>query len=250
MLQIDLANLINLDLVPRLVQKYSGIGALPLALPKFVLDDATEFWRIWNSEVVAVEKPPGDPVLSQYNPTESFINCWDGLSMYEDSTLLSKTSWKTKISTNLITSQHQFLKSVFELLPFKRIRCVRLWSAHSEVKAHSDAIIPNSLTGVLRFPAEIRIMLDDQNPCETFWLTSVDQHAPLMPVPEADKHFVKLPMDTNTFAWNNEDYLHGADYHPQHRKILVVVKGWIDVEQLEQLLDQSINKYPEYIIKG
>jgi hypothetical protein len=93
-------------------------------------------------------------------------------------------------------------------------------------------------------------MLDDQNPTETFWLTPVSQHDPQTTVPEEDRHYVKLPIDTNTFVWNNEDFLHGADYDPQYKKILVVVKGWVDVERLEPLLDASLNKYPEYIIKG
>ena len=243
-------SIINLAQVPRLVKKYSSIGAVPLALPRFVLDDVNEFWRIWNSEVAAVARQHIDRgALGKDNPVMSFTQ-WEGLALYEDSTLLSKAAWNTKISTALATSQHEFLKSVFKLLPFKRIRSVRLWSANREVRAHYDGNLPASLDGVLRFPTEIRIMLDDQNPTETFWLTPVGQHNPQTPVPEEDRHYVKLPIDTNTFAWNNEDFLHGADYDPKYRKILVVIKGWVDVERLESLLDASLNKYPEYIIKG
>jgi len=110
--------------------------------------------------------------------------------------------------------------------------------------------MPSSLDGILRFPTEIRIMLDDQNPKETFWLTPASKHQPQTNIPEEDKHYVKLPIDTNTFAWNNEDFLHGADFNPQYRKIIVVVKGWIDVNRLEPLLDESLNKYNEYVIKG
>ena len=58
-----------------------------------------------------------------------------------------------------------------------------------------------------------------------------------------------MPADTNAFAWNNEDFLHGADFDPQYRKILVVIKGWVDVNRLEELLDRSIEKYPEYVIR-
>lgn len=243
-------NIINLDHVPRLVKKYAGFGAVPLALPKFVLDDAKEFWRIWNSEVAAVERQHIDRgALGKANPVMSFTQ-WEGLAMYEDSTVLSKAAWNTRISTALATSQQQFLKSIFDLLPFKRIRSVRLWSANREVKAHYDGNLPASLDGVLKFPTEIRIMLDDQNPTETFWLTPVGRYDPQTPVPEEDRHYVKLPIDTNTFAWNNEDFLHGADYDPKYRKILVVVKGWVNLDRLESLLDQSLNKYPEYIIKG
>ena len=39
---MSLINLIKLENVPRLVEKYSGVGAVPLALPKFELDDAEQ----------------------------------------------------------------------------------------------------------------------------------------------------------------------------------------------------------------
>jgi hypothetical protein len=247
---MSLINLIKLDSVPKLVEKYAGVGALPLALPKFELDDTEAFWRVWNDEVVPVDRQHIDRgALGKDAPVMSFTQ-WEGLAMYEDTTLLSKAAWNTKISTALATSQHKFLKSIFEQLPFNRIRSVRLWSANREVRAHYDGNMPPSLDGVLRFPTEIRIMLDDQNPTETFWLTPVAKHNPQTEVPQVDKHYVKLPIDTNTFAWNNEDFLHGADFDPQYRKILVVIKGWVDVDRLESLLDQSINKYPGYIIKG
>lgn len=243
-------NLIKLDSVPRLVEKYSGIGAFPLALPRFELDDTEAFWRVWNAEVATVDRQHIDRgALGKDAPVMSFTQ-WEGLAMYEDKTLLSKAAWNTRISTALATTQPKFLKSVFEQLPFNRIRSVRLWSANREVRAHYDGNMPPSLDGVLRFPTEIRIMLDDQNPHETFWLTPVAKHNPQTEVPQVDKHYVKLPIDTNTFAWNNEDFLHGADFDPKYRKILVVIKGWVDVDRLESLLDQSLNKYPEYIIKG
>jgi hypothetical protein len=110
--------------------------------------------------------------------------------------------------------------------------------------------MPPLLDGVMHFPTEIRLMLDDQNPAETFWLSSSKKYKPNdKTIPLADKHYVKLPNDTNTFAWNNEDYLHGADYDPQYRKILVVIKGWVDTARLETLLDASIEKYPNFVIR-
>ncbi len=247
---MSLINLIKLDSVPKLVEKYAGVGALPLALPKFELDDTEAFWHIWNNEVVPVDRQHIDRgALGKDAPVMSFTQ-WEGLAMYEDATLLSKAAWNTKISGALASTQPKFLKSIFEQLPFNRIRSVRLWSANREVRAHYDGNMPPSLDGVLRFPTEIRIMLDDKNPTETFWLTPVTKHNPQTEVPQVDKHYVKLPIDTNTFAWNNEDFLHGADFDPRYRKILVVIKGWVDVDRLESLLDQSINKYPGYIIKG
>lgn len=246
---MNLNNLIDLSKCPRLNAKYAGIAALPLALPKFELDDATAFWKTWNEEVDVVSRQHIDRgAIGNDSPVMSFTQ-WEGLAMYEDATLLSKAAWNTKISSSLAVSQHKFVKSIFETLPFRKIRSIRLWSANRIVKAHYDGNMPPSLDGVMHFPTEIRIMIDDKNPTETFWLTPVKGHNPQADVNDSDKLYVKLPSDSNTFAWNNEDYLHGADFDPQYRKILAVVKGWVDLEKLETLLDVSIEKYYNHVIR-
>jgi hypothetical protein len=248
----NLANLIKLSEVPRLVEKYAGIAALPLALPKFELDNVSDFWRIWNEEHARVDRQHIDRGAVGKDPTKvsKSYTQWDGVALYEDEILLKNAAWVTKLSPALAESQPNYVKSIFETLPFVRTRSIRLWSANCTIPPHYDGNMPASLDGVLRFPTEIRIMLDDQNPTETFWLTPIAVSKPHSDVPQVDRRYVKLPIDTNTFAWNNEDFLHGADYNPQYRKILVVIKGWIDVDRLESLLDQSINKYSEYVIKS
>ena len=42
---MDLAKLIDQAQCPRLNEKYKGIAALPLDLPKFELDNEEEFWK-------------------------------------------------------------------------------------------------------------------------------------------------------------------------------------------------------------
>ena len=110
-------------------------------------------------------------------------------------------------------------------------------------------IQPDSLDGKMFFPTEIRVMLQDDNPKPTFWLTSAKTHKPNTEVPHDQKHYVVLPKGTNTFVWNNEDYLHGADFDGQNRKVLAVVKGWVDLDKLESLLDKSIEKYKDFVVK-
>lgn len=246
-----LADLINLAECPRLVEKYKGIMAMPLALPRFELDSTDEFWRIWNEEQARVDRQHIDRGAVGKDPakvSKSYTQ-WDGLALYEDESLLGQAAWRTKLSPTLTKSQPNYIKSIIENLPFVRIRSIRLWSANCTIPAHYDGNMPPSLDGKLRFPSEIRIMLDDKNPAETFWLTPISKSKPHTPIPSADRYYVKLPNDTNTFVWNNEDCLHGADYNPPYKKILVVVKGWIDVSKLEILLDQSIQQYPNYVLR-
>ena len=248
---IDFASLINLDDCAILAKKYSGVVALPLALPMFTWDSEEEFWRIWNTDNAGVTRQHIDRGAQGRSTPRTDLVQWDGLALYEDHTLLDKAAWLTKVSQELRETQPQFLNSIFDLMPFSRIRSVRLWSANKPIPAHYDGNMPASLDGKLQFPAEIRIMLHDANATETFWCCSSTKYrpGPNTVVPADDRYYIKLPKDSNTFAWNNEGYLHGADYHSPHRKILAVIKGWVDTRRLEKLLDQSIEKYPSLILR-
>lgn len=247
---MGLESLINLIECPRLAEKYKGIVALPLALPRFELDSTDEFWKIWNTEKEKVARQNIDRGAAGASNPSLDLTQWDGLALYEDEKLLKDAAWRTKVCPELAASQPNYLKSILSTLPFVRVRSVRLWSSHKTIIAHYDGNMPPELDGKMHFPTEIRLMLDDQNPKETFWLCSSTKYKPnTKDIPTEDRFYVRLPNDTNTFAWNNEDYLHGADFDPQYRKILVVIKGWVDVLELEKLLDKSIELYPDFVMK-
>lgn len=245
-----LEQLVDLSEAPRLKEKYQGIAALPLALPKIEPDSWPEFWRIWEEEKARVWRNHIDRgAVGTPNPTLDHTQ-WDGMSIYELPELYHAGAWGTKICQSMIDVLPGMIEKIFASLPYVKIRSLRLWSAHRTIPLHYDGNMPDSLDGKMHFPTEIRIMLDDKNPRETFWLADVKKFKPHADVPLSDRLYVKLPDDTNTFAWNNESFLHAADFDPEYRKILVVIKGWVDVERLETLLDASLEKYPDYVLRG
>lgn len=247
---MNLAKLINQSHCPRLNEKYKGIAALPLDLPTFELDDTEQFWQVWDKQNQRVARQTIDRGAVGANKPSLEHSQWDGLALYEDEILLKDAAWKTKISPDLRLSQSRYFRRIFSEMPFVKIRSVRFWSSHTTIPAHYDGNMPSSLDGVMHFPTEIRLMQFDQNPKETFWLCSSQKYKPNSgTIPMEDRYYVKMPSDTNSFAWNNEDFLHGADFDPQYRKILVVIKGWVDLERLETLLDRSIEKYSDYVIR-
>lgn len=246
----DPLKFIQFDKVPRLVEKYKGLVALPLALPKFKLADETAFWNIWNSTVENVTRQHIDRGAQGVEDPSMSVVQWQGISVYENLFLLNKLAWNTKLSAELAQSQDSFVKQIFQSLPFIKFRSIRFWSAVMPIPAHYDGSYPEQLNGVFDFPTEFRIMLYDENPQQTFWLTNAAKHSPHTAIDNQDKIYIKLPSDANAFVWNNESHLHGADFDPKYKKILVVIKGWItDMDQYEQLLDNSINKYSDFILK-
>lgn len=247
---MNLAKLIDQSQCPRLNEKYKGIAALPLDLPTFELDDTEKFWQVWEEQNQRVARQAIDRGAVGANKPSLEHSQWDGLALYEDEILLKDAAWKTKISPDLRLSQSRYFRRIFSEMPFVKIRSVRFWSSHTTIPAHYDGNMPSSLDGVMHFPTEIRLMQFDQNPKETFWLCSSQKYKPNSgTIPMEDRYYVKMPSDTNSFAWNNEDFLHGADFDPEYRKILVVIKGWVDLERLEALLDRSIEKYSDYVIR-
>lgn len=247
---MDLENLIDKAQCPRLNEKYKGIAALPLALPKFELDDAEKFWQAWEAQNQRVARQSIDRGAEGTKNPSLDHSQWDGLALYEDEVLLKEAAWRTKISPDLRLSQPRYFRRIFSEMPFVKIRSVRFWSSHTTIPVHYDGNMPPSLDGIMRFPTEIRLMQFDQNPTETFWLCSSQKYKPnSKDVPVNDRYYVKMPHGTNSFAWNNEDFLHAADFDPQYRKILVVIKGWVDLNRLETLLDRSIKTFPDYVIR-
>lgn len=246
----QLEQLVDLSEAPRLAEKYAGIAALPLALPKIEPDSWSDFWQIWNDEKERVWRNHIDRgAQGTPNPTLDHTQ-WDGMSIYELPELYKEGAWGSKICQPMIDANPTMIKTILTSLPFVKIRSIRLWSAHKNIPLHYDGNMPASLDGKMHFPTEIRIMLDDKNPTSTFWLANNKVYQSHDTVPANDRLYIKLPTDTNTFAWNNETFLHAADFDPAYRKILAVIKGWVDIERLEELLDLSIEKYPEYVLRG
>ena len=86
-------------------------------------------------------------------------------------------------------------------------------------------------------------MIHDTNTRPTFYLTTWPEYSYILPIidnaqpqlnktyflektPDADKIYVDLPEDSNTFVYNNGVYLHGADI--ANFKIIMLIWGEID----------------------
>ena len=61
-------------------------------------------------------------------------------------------------------------------------------------------------------------------------------------------HYIHLPADTNTFAFNEKTYLHGAD-KLENPKFIVVIFGLIDTVKHLELVKRSKEKYKKYTIE-
>jgi hypothetical protein len=132
----------------------------------------------------------------------------------------------------------EILEQIYECLPVNRDVSIEysLWSAKRSVREHRDK------QRMLDLPINWRIKLYDTNPKETLYII------PDPPNTINQKQFLKIPEDSNTFAWNNLRVLHGSDFIPGHRKILMIplFGHYVNENKLVDLLDRSVSRYKEF----
>jgi len=218
-----------------LERKYGDIPWIPLAIPKILPNNLDHFIRYFNENAKAgvrkthsYDEPDNDP----NNKSSSWNNpYWKTLELYRGP---SSEKW---FGTNTIENYNvdarnifpELYEQIFDLLPYKELFFVRFWSNIRPVGLHRDQDWTYNL------PLSCRSIISDSNIDPTFYLSKTKGSL-------EDRQYVKLPADTNTFAFNNGAFWHGADY-AGYNKILMVVSGIPDVDKFEKILSNSTVKY-------
>lgn len=118
-------------------------------------------------------------------------------------------------------------------LPFKKLYLAHLWEQYIDVVPHKDPY--NSPKG----PTSFRIMLINESDAPTFYFIDY----------KARKFDLKLPNDSNIFAFCNNQVMHGSKMPSNGRKVVLWINGELDEERYQNLIQSSIEKYPDYVLK-
>ena len=102
-------------------------------------------------------------------------------------------------------------------LPWYQCEVVVLWACIKPVYYHID---PAPLTPA---PVAVRSLIYDNNPSPTFKLRHNETR---------EERHVPYTHERNTFAFNNLKFFHGADYDPNHYKILMKSFGRVHNKEL------------------
>ena len=221
----------------------TNIPYLHIPKTKIEPDNWELFWQLWNSQ-----KTQG--VFGN-------SSIWEGLYIYVNPKLTEKEvqTQHPKISNpgHFYDWSNIFPKmfdQIFNVMPYKTINKISLASNIERVPTHIDPI-----ENLFPWPNTMRVMIHDTNTRPTFYLTKWPEYSYNLPIidsiqpqlnktyfleetPKADKIYVDLPKDSNTFVYNNGVYLHGADL--ENFKIIMLVWGEID-ELKWKLKLQEIN---------
>lgn len=201
------------------------IIATPLNLPKIEPDNWDIFWKIWNKEAKPLTK-----IFMNHSESKGQIgndNSWIGLDIYKK--IYLNTSYDAPFFDikNDLPLMHELIKS----LPLKLMYRVRILQSLIDIPPHTDDN---------KNKWSIRAMLKCEDP-ESQWYFTKPYASSSDP-----KYYLKMPPDTNWFAYNDKHCWHGTTYNKKDPKLLIQIYS---VDENLDLIKQSINKYSNYNIK-
>lgn len=245
-----------------LAEKYRHIPFVYLDVPKIVPDDNfVEMWmankqvvkRLQPSDAFPYTKEEAAKLKLERGP--NWQNEWDerdanfhGISLIPKQDEANEHRW----SQFVIDGYKNFPRLMEQLhthFPVKEIKQIHCWSNQRQLGLHRDGF-----DQVLGVPTSLRVMLYDNNPGPTFWM---------QPIPEDKQgwgyeHIVrndsiiktldlsKTPA-TNSFCFNNYNFVHAAEKDQGHWKILGMFSLEWEWTGFEKMIDRSLEKYQDLI---
>ena len=195
--------------------------SVPLIFPKVVPNDWGVWKKVWEQNKKFVPKS-----FQTKNLAQAY---WVGFDIYVkpgvDSNDIMPYTCKNVNCPELFPSLFDNL----DKLPIE-VYLVRVLQSFTRVHAHHDFAVRTEYNS-------IRSILHDTNPKQTWWYEDNN----------TNKHYLKLPEDTNTWWYDDVKVKHGTDFNPQYNKQLIMYEGLIK-ESLESVLADSIQKYSDYVI--
>lgn len=195
--------------------------SVPLIFPKVVPSDWEVWDKVWEQNKKFVPK-----LLHTKNIGQAY---WMGFDIYVkpgiDPTDVLPYTCKNVNCPELFPS----LFNNIDKLPIE-VHVVRVLQSFVKVYPHHDYA---RQTGY----HSIRSLLTDNNPKQTWWYEDSN----------TNKHYLKLPEDTNTWWYDDAKVKHATDFYIGHKKQLIMYQGTIK-ESLKSILADSMQKYSDYVI--
>jgi hypothetical protein len=119
-------------------------------------------------------------------------------------------------------------------MPFLEIGAVGLLKQKKEIEPHRDTWNPTKPMEPSRYMIYVTDPFDN-----TFYMEDVD----------GSKHLVTIHPEYRAFAFTNTLVKHGA-FPPRANKILISVVGILDQPRHEELVNRSVAKFGDYVLKS
>lgn len=186
-------------------------------------NDMKTFWDIWNSKKELLTKIKNDNLGGGNDLASLYQDAnFEGMITWMKSDgYLKGSTWKQNVVLDAPEMWQAYVDELEEKMPWYECDVVVLWACVKQVHYHIDP------APLIKAPVAVRSLIYDDNPSPTFKL----RHN----VSRQERH-VPYTKERNTFAFNNMNFFHGADFIPGHYKILM--KSFGRVKDQTALLKQ------------
>ncbi len=181
------------------------------------------FWEIWESKkelLTKIKKDNLNELQSGGNDLDILYQTanFEGMITWmKNDNYLKGSTWKQNIVLEAPDMWQAYVDEMEAKLPWYQCEVVVLWACIKPVYYHID---PAPLTPA---PVAVRSLIYDNNPSPTFKLRHNETR---------QERYVPYTKERNTFGFNNLKFFHGADYNPDHYKILMKSFGRVHNKEL------------------
>jgi len=210
---------IPLDVYPNLNKTFSSCV---LDIPKIEPDDWDQWWSWWETNSKPLTK-----IYTSQNGAPG-LNHWHGVQIYGEPE--PNDPWD--ITTVDCTKEFpKMFENIFKIpMDIQRIRAVTSKGMFTPHKDHPFPVM------------SCRINVFDNNPAPTFAYVNFNDKKRKM-------YNQQLPETSNTWIYPDQTQDHTTFYHPGHFKILFMLLGKWREDELNTLIDKSVDTYPDYFIE-
>lgn len=195
------------------------VVSTPIDFPLIEPCNWNDWWSMWYKENKIIPK-----VLKNHNQRSAI---WRGFDIFVRPGIDSVEETRYKASNLNCLELFPSLFLNLDKLPIE-VDIIRAVSSCTEVYPHTDQENNN---------VSVRSMLYDNNVRKTFYYYLND-----------NKVYQDLPKDTNTWLYWDNKVTHGTDFYTGHSKILFMYFGKNKQPLLETTIQQSSEKYKDYVI--
>lgn len=210
-----------------LERHYGHVCFLPLDTP-VIYDERIVDWFFDHCQ--AITKIRADVADTEYG-----YSLFNSINVYIDPSYARPSPiWSDNPYPDFEREFPHFYQQLMDLLPVARIPRLAFWNSTKPIAPHRDQ------TCMLDMPNSFRVMITDSNPASTLYVQEETENY------SGEKLYVPRLSDTNSFVWNNLRVVHGSDYTPGYRKILLLVNDFIpNFRRYTDMLDRSMSKYAD-----
>lgn len=206
---------------------YGKYCYLPLATPR-IYDSKIVDWFFEHCKSIVKLKPDVADTEYGYSLFNSVNVCLD------EKYMVSNPIWSDNQYPNFDKEFPHFYQQMMDQLPLAKIPRFSFWNSTRPIAPHRDH------SCLLDMPNSFRVMVYDENPVDTLYVYEEAEGF------TGEKTYIKKYAETNSFVWNNLRVVHGSDYTPGYRKILLLINNFIpNYKKYMECIESSVSKYAQ-----